>query len=125
MRFRFSGIPSRASGFQRGEPKNLSDDCIKFLKFGLRLWSHICVPSKLQYYWGGLCLCGKYHPVKLATSDDNEPVPKVAEYTVMCPIRLDDIRFEMHDLVKYLGPPDEKFQTHQLFQEPDNQKDHD
>ena len=70
-----------------------------------------------QYYWGGLCLCGKYHPVKLATADPNEPVPQIIEYVIMCPSRLDDIRFELGDLVKYLGPPlDEKFQPHQLFQ---------
>ena len=105
--------------------KHFAHDCIKLLEFGLRLWCHICVPSELQHYWGGLCLCGKYHPVKLATADENEPVPRVAEYTVMCPTRLDDIRFEMHDLVKYVGPADGNFQTHQLFQEPDNQKDHD
>lgn len=80
--------------------------------------------SERQHYWGGLCLCGKYHPVKLATADPNELAPQVTEYLVMCPNRLDDIRFEMVDLVKYLGPPlDETFQTHQLFLEPGIRKD--
>jgi hypothetical protein len=81
--------------------------------------------SDQQYYWGGLCLCGKYHPVKLASADPLEPVPQVPEYVILCPSRLEDIRFVLSDLVKYLGPQlDEKFQTHQLFREPDNYLDH-
>jgi hypothetical protein len=79
--------------------------------------------SDRQLYWGGLCLCGKYHPVKLATPEPAEPVPNVAEYTVMCPIMLQDIRFEKRDLVKYQGPLDDNFQAHQLFQEPRNPRD--
>ena len=82
--------------------------------------------AKLQCYWGGLCLCGKYHPVKLATQDRQERVPQVLEYAILCPNRLEDIRFEIGDIVKYLGPmSDEMFQTHQLFQESGTPQDHD
>ncbi len=70
-----------------------------------------------QYYWGVTCIgCGKLHPVKLATPDHSEEVPNVPRFQFFCPTAKDELLYDRNDLIKYLGPKDKTFQTHQLFQ---------
>ena len=124
--FRAEGAKEfRSDGVQVGK---CSDYGIELLAFRWVLWFHVfhySMSSDRQYYWGALCLCSKLHPVKLATSDPTEKPPAVQEFLVMCPNMLQDIRFDLSDIVKYSGPSDEKFQTHQLFQESHTTPDHD
>ena len=76
---------------------------------------HHEVVGQLQYYWGALCLCSRFHPLKLASNDPAEAAPTVKEFIIMCPVTLKDVRFELFEVVKYRGPLDDNFRTHPLF----------
>ena len=67
-------------------------------------------------YWGIHCIvCGEFHPMQLASSNDQETPPDVAQFTIYCGSK--EILFARRDLVKYLGPPpDDSFRPHPLFQ---------
>ena len=82
------------------------------------------IPNQRQHYWGVLCLCSKVHPVKLAKPDQGEQPPTVREFLIMCPSRLEDIRFTLAEVFKYVGPLDDNFRPHQLFLEPRTPQGH-